>query len=496
MRYARQTTPAALLALLLFGACSDPIGPNEKVGSIAIFAPHTELAIGSSVQLQATILNQSGAVVSGGQVTWSSSDHAVATVGTGGLVAAQGPGITTITARSGDKSDDITIRVVPPPCTSANVAAISMSQTRTGTLGPTDCLLLHGGPGRGWRLDLTAVTSVLIELSSTAFEPLIWITDLQMNVIDVYANGQASTRLHRSLQAGSYVVWASSTDVRLGAFQLSVQQGPPPCTGANRGSIEPGQSVSAAIGAGDCLFMDVVPAQGWQLDLDSATRVQVDLTSTSFEPLILITDPAMNILVGNNGPGSNARLVATLPAGSYIVWAVALDGRDGAFTMSLDMLEPYSCPIPPDSIAVGQTVTGTLASTDCVLENGAYADAWTLTIATAMRVRIDQTSSQFDTFLILADSTGVHIAFDDDSGGNLNSRLEITLQPGQYTIWASSFGQGVMGTYQLAVQAVAGGPSTGGRSSHDGAKLLRRTRTCAATARAESIPSLPICSGT
>jgi hypothetical protein len=482
MRSTHPTTPGALLAFLLSVACSDPSGPDVRtVGSIAISAPVTELAIGSSVQLQATLLNQTGAVISGGQVTWTSSDHAVATVGTGGRVDALGPGVTTITARSGDKSDNVTIRVVPPLCTSATVGAISLGQTRTGTLGAVDCMLYHGGPARGWRLDLAAATSILVELSSGAFEPLIWITDLQMNVIDLYANGQANTRLHRMLPAGSYVIWASSGDLREGAFQLVVRQGPPPCTAPDQ-AIAPGQSVSGTLGQDDCLFLDEVPAQGWQLDLTSATRVQVDLTTNAFDALILITDPAMNILTGNEGPGSNARLTTTLPAGSYFVWAIALDGREGAFTMSLDLVEPYSCPIPPQTTAVGQTVTGALTSTDCLFDNGTYADAWTLTIAATVRVRIDLTSNQFDTFLVLADSAGLHIAFDDDGGDNLNSRLEMELQPGQYTIWASSFAEGMTGTYQLAVQAVAGAPPTGGRSTHDDTKMLRRIRDMRAAA--------------
>lgn len=475
MPYTWRNPTATCFTLLLLAACSDTSGPDlQGVGSVAITAPLTELAVGGTVQLQATILNQTGAVLSGGHVDWTSSDHAVATVSTGGLVSAHAAGITTITARSGDQSDDVIIRVSPPPCTSATDGTVSLGQTRSATLGATDCLLPHGGPGRSWRLDLAAATSIEVELSSSAFEPLIWITDLQMNVMNVYANGQADVRMYQMLQAGSYLVWASSGDLQEGAFQVAVRQAPPACTTANRGSIEPGDTRDGSLGDGDCVFHDAVPAHGWQLDLENTTRIQVDLTSDQFDPLILITDPAMNVLIGNDGDGGNARLVTTLPAGSYFIWVVALDGGNGAFTLSLNIGEPYSCPNPADSTALGESVNGTLAHGDCLLQNGALADAWTFSLADAASVRIDLTSTQFDTFLILSDTAGVDLAFNDDGGDGLNSRIDIDLPAGAYTIWVSSYLPGMTGSYQLAVQPLAAGMLAGTAAASAGsAKVLR-----------------------
>ena len=59
-------------------------------------------------------------------------------------------------------------------------------------------------------------------------------------------------------------------------------------------------------------------------------------------------------------------------------------------------------------------------------------------------------NSPWDNFLRLEDPQGQQVAFDDDSGGNLNARI-IYLAPtdGWYRIIVTSFGNGVSGNYRL-----------------------------------------------
>jgi hypothetical protein len=483
------TSTAALTLLLLVIACSDTSGP-ESVGSIRITAPHTELSVGGSIQLQATLLNETGAVMAGGQVTWQSSAEAVATVNTSGLVSARGAGVTTITARSGGRSDQISIRVVPPACTSATGGAIAPGQTRTGTLGDSDCLLPHGGPGQGWRVDFAVPLNIRVDLTTSTFVPLILITDLQMNVLH-WAYGVEHAQLNVPLGTGSYILWASSDDLSLGSFELSLEQGPPTCTAATQGSIATGQSVTGSMGTTDCLFHDF-PAQGWRVDLDSLTRLRIDLTSSAFDAAIVVTDLSLNILAFDidGGADRNARLVSAFPAGSYIVWAVAVEGHTGPFQLSLELAEPYSCANPASAVSLGQSISGSLTATDCVLDSGAFGDAFTVTLTDAASVRIDLTSSQFDTFLILSNSAGHEIAFDDDGGDNFNSRLNVSLPAGQYTIWASSYSTGATGSYQLAVQpTTAGSAGAGPATVRDAADKLLRSLGKRRQARAGRVQS-------
>ncbi|MBR9990344.1 MAG: Ig-like domain-containing protein [Gemmatimonadetes bacterium] len=353
----------ALCMIVVLAAC-DSTGPSESVGSVDVIAPYTDLELGHSVQLEARLINQAGVAMTGA-VTWNSSQAAIATVSSGGMVTATGPGQVRVTASSGGRSGFVDLIVRAAPCTGPTGGTIVLGESRAGTLSITDCTMIHGGPGQGWRLNLTEQTRVRIDLSSSAFDALIMLTDLTLQPL------------------------------------------------------------------------------AWDDD---------------------------------NGGGTNARLVATLPPGSYIAWALALDDGVGAFQLTTQIMEPYSCANTPGSIGVGQTRSGTLGAGDCVFDTGHYADAWTLTLASAATVSIDLTSSSFDTFLILSDANGNDIATDDDGGGGYNSRLALTLAAGQYTLWASSFAPGETGPYQLSVAATAGGPMSGIVLDPDPSARLRSLR--------------------
>jgi Bacterial pre-peptidase C-terminal domain len=77
-----------------------------------------------------------------------------------------------------------------------------------------------------------------------------------------------------------------------------------------------------------------------------------------------------------------------------------------------------------------------------------------------------------DSYLRLRDSAGTQIAFDDDSGGNLNSRLEYTAtRTGTYYLDAGAFADAGSGEYTLGmseVDDIADGVSTARRVSVSG----------------------------
>lgn len=74
------------------------------VDSIAILAGSGFVAVDGQRQLRAIAYSPAGAVIPGVPVTWSSSVTSVATVGTTGLVTAQGEGETTVSAVAGTRS--------------------------------------------------------------------------------------------------------------------------------------------------------------------------------------------------------------------------------------------------------------------------------------------------------------------------------------------------------------------------------------------------------
>lgn len=117
-----------------------------------------------------------------------------------------------------------------------------------------------------------------------------------------------------------------------------------------------------------------------------------------------------------------------------------------------------AAPAFADPIGMGDTVSGTLETTD--ERNGAreaWMDTYQLTLTEGQSVRLDMTSDEgMDTYLFIgvqSDGYFEEYAANDDRGdGTLNSRLTFTAPfTGEYTIQATSFGSDTTGTYSLAV---------------------------------------------
>ncbi|MCC5995103.1 MAG: hypothetical protein JJU18_01870 [Oceanicaulis sp.] len=113
------------------------------------------------------------------------------------------------------------------------------------------------------------------------------------------------------------------------------------------------------------------------------------------------------------------------------------------------------------SIAVGQSINGELTSSDPQLGDGSHFDCYNLQTRAGERLQIDQTSAAFDSFLMVrrggCSNPGDLIAYDDDGGDGLDSRLVLQ---GDGTVWAliaNSAGAGATGRYQLRVSAAGSG---------------------------------------
>jgi hypothetical protein len=169
---------------------------------------------------------------------------------------------------------------------------------------------------------------------------------------------------------------------------------------------------------------------------------------------------------------SNSGLVTAIGDGVVTISASA-DGRSAS--ANITVWGPCRTILAPP-IAVGQTINGSLATTDCKLLDNTYADGYLITVTAPTNVQIDMTAATFDTFLYLVDfledgtlreqARNDDVDPDDPANPNdpvdTNSRITFVLQPNiDYYILANSFDENVTGNYQLKVTAVA---SVAGRS--------------------------------
>ena len=106
------------------------------------------------------------------------------------------------------------------------------------------------------------------------------------------------------------------------------------------------------------------------------------------------------------------------------------------------------------SLRIGQTVEGTLATSDASLPTGAHYDRYTIEGREGQMLELRLNSTALDPYLQIDGPDGFTIANDDDDG--LNSRIVVRLPAnGAYTIMATSYAPRETGAYRLSIAEAA-----------------------------------------
>lgn len=117
----------------------------------------------------------------------------------------------------------------------------------------------------------------------------------------------------------------------------------------------------------------------------------------------------------------------------------------------------------PNSLTMGQAVTGTLETSDPQFPDKSHYDQWMYDGRKGERIQVTLESAAFDAYVIIASQNGTSVgelAHDDDGAGGTNARATVELPAdGTYLIMANSFGEGATGAYTLRVDpgGAAGG---------------------------------------
>jgi hypothetical protein len=121
---------------------------------------------------------------------------------------------------------------------------------------------------------------------------------------------------------------------------------------------------------------------------------------------------------------------------------------------------------PATNITPGQTINGTLTTADCIFSGTTrYVDVYNFSGTAGQQIVVVMSSSTFDTYLYLLDSSNQLIGENDDSNGNTNSRIPVTSgfftlpSTGTYTIYATSYSPfgttGSTGAYAISLVPAA-----------------------------------------
>ncbi|WP_440988586.1 PPC domain-containing protein [Haloarchaeobius baliensis] len=180
--------------------------------------------------------------------------------------------------------------------------------------------------------------------------------------------------------------------------------------------------------------------------------VQISMTSPGGDPYLFLLDEQGNVLEENDdADGLNSAISGfELPSdGGYVILAGSFDDTvDFEYELSLTQVQSDL-----RSIAVGETLTGTIDSSDPQSSrfNG-YHEPVSLEVGSEMSVNISMSSADGDTYLYVLDPDDNVIAQNDDFSGLNSFILNLALpEAGEYTIVATSFDPNATFTYELSV---------------------------------------------
>jgi hypothetical protein len=236
-----------------------------------------------------------------------------------------------------------------------------------------------------------------------------------------------------------------------------------------QGQIAIGQAMSSQLTAASPVNSDGKRYALWTFMGTGGQYVQIDMQSSDLDSYLILQDQNGTQLQFNDdgGGGLNARINYTLPySGVYRIMAMSFRTSGvifGNYTLSVSSAGMVTQPtaVTAAQIAIGQSLMSQLTAASPVNnENRRYA-LWTFSGTAGQAVQIDMVSTELDSYLILLDQMGNELQRNDDGGGGLNSRINISLPyTGAYRIMAMSYRtSGVMfGTYTLSLQGVMAVP--------------------------------------
>jgi hypothetical protein len=347
---------------------------------------------------------------------------------------------------------------------------LAPGQWAAGRLESSDPELLGGTPTDEWMIRGAEGQLLLAEFRSDEVDARVLLMDStaihQVAGSGTGGAGEANIVRARLPRAGRYWLIVGGA-TRTGTYRVRVRTrtlvAP---AGEHGGTLMLDGEAESTIQETDSSLDGTGRLDLWRFTGATGQLVQIDMTSATVDPFLILQDPTGRELARDDdgGEGTAARIRFRLPrSGTFRVVATtyAVDER-GSYRISLEA--------PDDStgagadttvltqgivapIRKGQTLSGQLGAGDPVLADRSAFHAYRYEGRAGEVVTLEVRSSDLDAYAVVQDRTGKVLARDDDSGGGLDARLRYTLPyTGTYRLIANAYRPGTYGTYQIAVR--------------------------------------------
>ncbi len=354
---------------------------------------------------------------------------------------------------------------------------LTVGSVEMGTLSDADYRSADESFLEAWSLQAAAGTRVTVDLIATDFDPYVYVIGPGLGETlrdDDSGNGCEARLTFTVLEPGPYRVIASTLGAdRMGSYRLSVSEGVPAAPTHNCGDFDPeflsslptdgrrldlGSVANGRLSAGGVTMDGNKPVEAWLLRGRAGESVMVRLESDAFDAKMYIGGPGLDeILSDDDGGGDlNSQLTVHFAEdGDYIVVASALsEGSSGAYTIRVEEPMDLNTISTDGRFAVfGDAVGGFLSEEDPIVIDGRRGQAWELEGNVGQSVTVELTSDDFDSYLYIVGPGLNEPLSDDDSAGELNSRISFSFpETGIYRIIVSALTSSSTGAFELRVR--------------------------------------------
>lgn len=369
----------------------------------------------------------------------------------------------------------------PPPPARRRGGEIRLGETVTGALTLSTPLLDDSTRFDAWTFRGTQGQRVSITMRSSAFDPYLILTRLvdgrQQSVRqDDDGGGGTDARISIELPAdGDYSIVANAVRKEaLGEYTLAFESvarvqvafGEAVRMADQHPRLEIGGTLRGTLTPESALLTDGSSFDAYTFEGRAGQSVEISMESTDFDAFLALGMAGSDSVVArddDSGANSDALIVARLPrTGRYVILANSY-GRDagGAYTLGIRTGLPTVATAtiigraPTDRrVRLGQTVEGNLADATEAMSDASPFQVWYFEGRAGQRVTINLRSTEFDTYLNVAQVGGKQVlATDDDSGGGTNARVTLALPANAtYAIIANALRPNGRGRYSLEVR--------------------------------------------
>lgn len=347
----------------------------------------------------------------------------------------------------------------PPAPRAPRPSAIRLGQTVDGEITARDPETDDGRPYDAFSFRARQGDRLAVALDSDDFDPVLRLGRMADGAfVELARNddgpdtGLNSRLIFTAPADGAYQIRVTPFAVAgAGAYSLALQEGPPP---APASSIAIGATVEDRLAEGDGKTESDALADLWRFEGREGQRVQIDMTSSTFDTYLELFDDNHVTLAEDDdgGPtGSDSRITFTLPrTGAYLIEARAYADGTGAYSLSIAEIEPERAPEP---IAFGASFEGEIGEGDPRDGDDRGYDAFLFSGVEGQRIQATMRSGDFDTFLQVGRPGDSFTALAEDDDGLMegtDSRLNFTLpEDGDYVLRALPLGSEGKGLYAL-----------------------------------------------